>query len=136
MVTEHTRPLPDIDDPATAPFWEQAKANRLVAQRCVRCGAMRWTPRNVCPTCWSLESTWDDLRPIGTLYSYATYHRPFDRRFTDEIPYTVGFIELDDGIRMIGTMEGDPQSFVVGAAVRAVFRAVTSEVTLVMWEMV
>ena len=133
MTVAYPKPLPDVHDPATERYWTAASEGRLVCQRCVRCGELRWTPRWVCPECLSFEYTWDDLRPSGRLYSWTTYHRAFDRRFNDDIPYSVAQVELDDGPRMIGRILGDPTSFVAGDEVEAVFDAVTDSVTLVHW---
>jgi uncharacterized OB-fold protein len=69
------------------------------------------------------------------LLSYATYERAFDNRFRQDIPYSVGYVELDDGPRVIGTILGDPNSFIIGAPVQAVFDDVTPEVTLIRWKM-
>jgi hypothetical protein len=74
-----------------------------------------------------------EVSPRGTLYSFATYQRAFDPRFSADLPYTIGYIELDDGPRMIGTIVADPARLVIGAAVRAVFDPVTPDVTLVRW---
>ncbi len=54
-----------------------------------------------CPECLSLEWEWHQVQPTGTLLSYAVYHRAFDPAFQDEIPYTVGYVQLDDGPRMV-----------------------------------
>jgi uncharacterized OB-fold protein len=135
VVDAYTKPLPDTDDPVSVPFWEGTKAQKLIMPRCRRCSSSFWPPRINCPECLSFELDWVEVRPTGTLYSYTTYHRAFDPRFKEDIPYSVGFIELDDGVRMIGTMVGQPDDLVVDGPVRAVFDAVTPEVTLVKWEM-
>jgi hypothetical protein len=133
MSTDYDKPLPDVHDPATQPFWTGAKAHRLLCQRCGRCSSLRWTPRSVCPECLSFESDWVEIRPTGHLYSYTTYYRAFDKRFAADVPYSVGQIQLDDGPRMIGLLQADPAAIVVGGRVRAVFEPVTREVTLVRW---
>jgi hypothetical protein len=67
------------------------------------------------------------------LWSVATYHRALDQAFADDVPYTVGMVELDDGPWMYGRMTGDPSTFVPGARVSAAFRDVAPDVTLVDW---
>jgi uncharacterized OB-fold protein len=89
----------------------------------------------MCHECLSYDAEWVEVRPAGTLYTYTTYHRAFDSRFQDDVPYSVAQIELDGGIRMIGRLVGDPETFVIDAPVRAVFEPVTGEVTLVNWAM-
>jgi uncharacterized protein len=61
------------------------------------------------------------------------YHRAFSKAFAGDIPYAVGYVQLDDGPRMYGTMTGEPGALGAGLPVRAVFEPVTPEVTLVRW---
>jgi uncharacterized OB-fold protein len=134
MTTEYLKPLPDVTNRDNAPFWAGANAHKLMCQRCARCSALRWPPRRVCPECLSLDATWVELRPTGRLYSFTTYYRAFDSRFSGDIPYSVGQIELDDGPRMIGLLRAPPEKLLVDSPVRAVFHRVAPEVTLVQWE--
>ncbi len=50
--------LPDVDAPLTAPFWAAAREGRLVAQRCARCGALRFPPSEVCPEWLGMQAEW------------------------------------------------------------------------------
>lgn len=131
----YTKPLPDLDDPLTAPFWTASHDNRLVAQKCDGCGYLRWPPGPVCNECLKPGGEWTEVPPKGTLYSYAEYHRALDPAFKADIPYTVGLIELDDGMRMYGLMRAPLLTDDIGKAVRGVFDPVTDEVTFVRWEL-
>jgi uncharacterized OB-fold protein len=133
-MSEKTETLPDIQDALTAPFWRAAQDHRLVVQRCSACGFLRWPPGPLCPECQSLGGEWTEVRPSGTLWSVAEYYRAFDQSLAGEIPYAVGLVELDDGPRMYGRLRGAVGSFEIGSAVRAVFRSVAPETTLVEWE--
>ncbi|HEY3685301.1 MAG TPA: OB-fold domain-containing protein [Streptosporangiaceae bacterium] len=135
MTTAYTKPLPDVDDPLTAPFWSAAREGRLVAQKCPACGYLRWPPGPICNECQHPGGEWTDLAPTGVLYSYAEYHRALDPAFKDDVPYTVGLIELDDGPRMYGMMRTTPTTADIGKRVQAVFDPVTPEVTFVRWEL-
>lgn len=126
-------PLPDLSDPMVAPFFAATAEGRLTVQRCAACGYLRWPPGPMCPQCQTIGNDWVDVRPTGTLYSYATYHRALNPVFTDAVPYTVGLVELDDGPRMYGRLIGDYETDRGGAAVHAVFQPVTPEVTFVWW---
>ncbi|HMH57604.1 MAG TPA: OB-fold domain-containing protein [Galbitalea sp.] len=128
------KPLPDIEDPLTAPFWAMTRESRLGAQRCGHCGALRWPPRPICPECQTPGGEWVELRPSGTLWSFAAYYRALDPSFKEDLPYAVGLIELDDGPRMYGKMVGDPEALVIGQRVHALFTAVAPEIALVEWE--
>ena len=134
-MSDYPKPLPDVDYPLTAPFWRATREHRLVVQRCASCAYLRWPPGPVCPECGAREATWTEVRPTGTLWSVAEYHRAFAPEFAGDLPYTVGLIELDDGPRMYGTMSGEPGSFILDGAVHAVFVDATPAVTLVGWGM-
>jgi uncharacterized OB-fold protein len=133
-MSEYGKPLPDPDDPLTATFWTAARDGELVAQRCDRCGYLRWPPGPVCTECLAHGGTWTRIRPTGRLWSIAEYHRALSPAFRDDLPYTVGFVELDDGPRMYGTMVGEAGSFAPDQRVDALFVPVTPTITLVHWE--
>jgi hypothetical protein len=134
-MSEYTKPLPDVDDPLTAPFWTASRQGKLVAQQCANCGYLRWPPGPVCNECLTPGGEWQEVSPHGTLYSYAEYHRALDPAFKDDIPYTVGLIILDDGPKMYGLMRSDVDTKDVGRKVDAVFEPVTDQVTFVRWEL-
>lgn len=125
--------LPRTDDPATAPFWRGTKAAELRVQRCGTCGYLRWPPAAICPECQSLACDWTPLSALGTLLSYCVYHRALDPAFSGEIPYAVGYVQLQEGPRMYGQVDGPADALEVGQQVRAVFRPVSPDVTLVRW---
>jgi len=127
-------PLPNVESPELAPFWASTRQHKLSVQECDECGYLRWPPTPGCPECLSFQSHWANIRPEGTLYSYATYHRAMDPRFADQVPYSVAYVELLDGPRMIGTLLGDADSHRVGAPLTAVFDDVSDTVTLVRWQ--
>jgi uncharacterized OB-fold protein len=127
------RPLPAADDPQTAAFWQGTKAGEVRAQRCDACGYLRWPPAPICPECQHAASTWVRLNPRGTLVSYCVYHRALDPAFRDEIPYAVGYVQLEEGPRMYGQLDGPIDGLEVGQQVSAVFRAASPDVTLVRW---
>lgn len=129
------KPLPDPTDPLTGPFWAATKEGRLVVQRCDDCGYHRWPPTRICPECQSWCSQWADTPPAGEIWSHATYHRALDRAFADDVPYTVGLIQLDAGPRMLGVLVDPADDVQIGRRVEAVFDAVTPEVTLVRWRL-
>jgi uncharacterized OB-fold protein len=128
-----TRPLPDVNDPLTAPFWAAARESRLSVQQCDRCQALRWQPAPICPECLAPGGTWVDLSGEGEVWSFAVYHRAMNPSFADSVPYTVGMIELREGLRMVGEMAADAEDVRIGQPVTAVFEPLTPEVTLVRW---
>lgn len=128
-----TQPRLTDMDPEMAPFWAATSEGKLLMQKCLNCGYLRWPPAPLCNECSSDQSAWTEVRPKGTLYSVATYHRTLDPKYKDEVPYSVGLIELDEGPRMYGRMQGDRSRFVPDTPVHAVFRKVSDDMTLVDW---
>lgn len=127
------RPLPDVSERLTAPFWAATAEGKLTVQACDACGYLRWPPGPLCPECQAEGGTWTQVRPSGVLWSVATYHRALDPAFAGDIPYSVALVELDDGPRMYGRITGDPATFVPGTPVRAAFTEIAPGVTFVGW---
>jgi uncharacterized OB-fold protein len=135
MSTAYDKPLPDIHDPVMAPFWVAAREGRLVVQRCTSCSKLRWPPIPICHSCWAEGGEWIDIEPTGRIWSYAVYHRAFHRGFEADVPYVVAMVETDAGPRLVGRIEGPREGVAIGRQVRAVFDAVTPDVTLVAWKL-
>jgi uncharacterized protein len=99
------RPVRDAD---SAPFWAGCDEGRLRLQRCAACGAFRWPPGPCCPDCGSREAEWVDSPGRGAVHSWVVVHVPLAEALADQLPYAVGLIELDEGIRLVSTIEGCP----------------------------
>jgi uncharacterized protein len=113
--------LAPVTDPLTAPFWDAARRGRLVIQRCRDCGELRWPPLVGCPECRGRDTTWDEVAPSGTIWSFVVYHRAFAAALKDEIPYTVVMVELDDGPYVIGRFVEGSRKPTIGDRVTADF---------------
>jgi uncharacterized OB-fold protein len=105
-----------------------------MAQKCARCGELRWPPQGICPNCYSFESTWEELATTGTVESYVVVHQATVKVFSDDVPYNIVRVLLDgtDGkVVMTSSLMDVPWEEVkVGLRVEAVFADVTPEVTL------
>jgi uncharacterized protein len=113
--------LSPVDDPVAGPFFQAANDGRLTVQRCDSCDALRWPPLPGCPECRSRATTWVEVAPSGTVWSFVVYHRAFARELAAQIPYTVAMIELDDGPYMIGRLTRGESQPEVGARAVAEF---------------
>jgi uncharacterized protein len=113
--------LSPTDDPLTGPFFEAAAQGRLVVQRCDSCKALRWPPLSGCPDCRNRDTTWVDVAPTGTVWSFVVYHRAFAAELRAHIPYTVLMVELDDGPYLVGRLVEGTEPATVGARVAAEF---------------
>ena len=128
--------LPDVEAPATAPFWQASKQHVLTAQKCQDCGYLRYPPTEICPKCWSTNQIWEPISPEGTLWSYIVYHRALDASKKDEIPYVVGRVVTDDGPIFTVRLDIDPEAATVDQRVTASWDDVSDEVTLLRFKAV
>lgn len=124
------KPLPVVD-PSTRPFWEAAKAHRLVLQRCRDCGTHIFYPRANCTACYSDRLEWKEAGGEGTVYSYTIAHRPAGPAFKEDLPYVVAIIALEEGPRILSNIvTKDMANVAIGSKVRVIFEDVTEEITL------
>lgn len=99
------QPLADLADnrPVTGTTADGSPA--LIAARCAACGTISFPVRAVCPSCASPAPEQLPVGPGGTLYSYATVHVSASR----PTPYTLGYVDLDEGVRVLATIEAPPE---------------------------
>ncbi|MEM4716907.1 MAG: Zn-ribbon domain-containing OB-fold protein [Candidatus Caldarchaeum sp.] len=131
-MSEYKRPLPQVHD-YTRPFWEAAKKGVLTLQRCRNCGAYRWYPRPSCVECGSLEFDWTPSKGEGTVYSFTVIRRVVANSpdFQRDIPFTVAEVDLDEGVRVYGRVEGvGPEEVRTGMRVKVLFEPATNDITL------
>jgi uncharacterized OB-fold protein len=124
------KPLPLIR-PETAPFWEAARAGRLVFQECMACGTRQLFPRTVCRQCLATELRWAESAGRGTVLSHTTIHQAAHPAFAADLPYVYALVELDEGPRLPTNIVGVPPDAVrIGMPVRVVFTPVTTTISL------
>ncbi len=104
MTTERPVPVVNAD---SKPYWDAARAGRLVLQRCVDCRALRFYPRHVCPRCWSADVEWVEVSGRGRVHSFTVIHRPPSPAFAAHVPYVVALVDLEEGPRMMANIVGD-----------------------------
>jgi uncharacterized OB-fold protein len=105
MVEAKPQPRPS---PESAPFWEGAKAHRLLLPRCKACGRFWFPPSRRCVHCLSADFAWAESRGAGRIYSFVVFHRVYHPAFEQDVPYTVAIVELDEGPRLIANIVGTP----------------------------
>lgn len=131
---ETAKPLPRINA-VTEPFWEAAARQTLLMQRCRDCLAYVWTPRPACFECGGDRLEWLPLSGRGRVYSFTIIRQVAGRgsaaAFEKEIPYTVAWIDLDEGPRLLSNVIGCPVGDVkIGMEVIAVFEEASREIRL------
>lgn len=128
MSNDKLVPTPDAD---SKPFWDGCREHKLLFQKCIACGDVRWPPSILCPQCHSRETQWIESNGRGTVYTYAIYHQAFHPAFMDKLPYVVAVVELDEGPMMItNIVECDHGALKCEMPVQVVWDDVSDEFSL------
>lgn len=103
-----SRPVPTMDDPDTAGFFEAAQRRELAICVCSRCDTVLHLPRAYCHRCGSFEVSWRTVRGRGRLYAWTVTERQLHPAFPG--PQTVVLVELEDApqVRLVGSVPGNP----------------------------
>lgn len=103
-MTDKQQPTANAD---SAPYWNAAKEDRLVIQKCRDCGHLFFLPSHLCPSCWSDQKDWVDAKGAGTVHSFSIIHRAPLPSYRDDVPYVVALIDLAEGPRMMSNIVGE-----------------------------
>ncbi len=126
----YSKPTP-TPDPVTTKYWEGARQNKLLIQKCGDCGTYQTLPQSYCRHCLSEDLAWTQARGTGKIYSFTIVHRAPSGAFESDVPYTVALVELDEGARMMSNIvEIGPQDVRVGMPVEAIFDAISPTISL------
>lgn len=115
----HRSPLAPVPDADSAFYWNGLAEGKLLLQRCNHCDRCRFPPMPSCPYCGGRDSSQVTASGDGSIYSWIVVHRAFDPAFAREVPYTLASVDLDEGGRVVGRIEGGAAQF--GMRVRAKF---------------
>jgi len=117
-------PLPDVDDPLTAPYFAGAARGELMITRCDACAEYVWYPQEACPVCAG-PLTWTAVSGTGTLFSWAVVRRAFLPAFADQVPFVTALVAIaeDPAVRLpTYLVDADPDSLRADEPVRVTFR--------------
>jgi len=129
-MTAYRKPLPRIDH-VSRPYWEFCRRHEFRLQRCSACGAVRYPPKEQCPSCLSPEATWEPMSGKGTVWSWIEMHQPYFQGFRDDLPYVVLFVHLAEGpLMMANLVDSDRAQLRCDAPVEVRFIDATDEVSL------
>src|SRR5919201_1100497 len=104
------KPLPEIT-PVNQPFWDGAKAGKLMMQKCQNCGTWVFCPRPVCGECASDKLEWVQVSGKGKIFSFTVIREVVGqalRGFGPDIPYVTAWIDLDEGPRFCSNLAEVP----------------------------
>ncbi len=109
-------------------YWREIpKRYRLEAAKCSSCQHISFPKRLLCPECGSKEFGTMNLSGKGKLVTYTITHVA-PEGFGDQVPYAVGIVDLDDGIRVMAQItDCDLKTLKIGDRVVSKFRRIREE---------
>ncbi len=108
-------------------FREIPQRYRLEAARCKKCGKVYFPPRPFCGECKSKEFETIKLSDKGKIVTF-TIVRVGPPNFSQETPYAVAIVEVNDGVRMtMQVADIDVNKVEIGQNIRIVFRRIQDE---------
>ncbi|MGV6875645.1 Zn-ribbon domain-containing OB-fold protein [Pseudochelatococcus sp. B33] len=111
---------PRFYSPFDEPLWKSISKGQIRIQRCSECGAYRYPPGACCPTCLSVESTWEPIAGKGKVLSWTTYHKQYLPAYP--VPTTVVAAMLDEGeIFITNIAEDEVADLAIDRTVRVVY---------------
>ena len=111
-------------------FFRAARAGTLLLQRCDDCGAPLGPGAWVCDLCQGEDLTWVESAGSGVVYTAATVHQAYMGVLNGTVPYHIGIVELDEGLRVPALLLVDRSTdqVPIGARVRLDFAAAGARV--------
>ena len=124
IMSQTEKPAPLLASELDSQFWAHCGNRRLCFQRCNACDRWRHLPRHLCAHCGSSAWRWEQSAGRGSIYSWTVVHLPIHPAFAADVPYAVGIIELDEGVRMVSAIRGlDLRAIELGYPVEVCFDA-------------
>ncbi|MFX1318737.1 MAG: Zn-ribbon domain-containing OB-fold protein [Promethearchaeota archaeon] len=93
---------------------------KLLSTKCKSCGKKFMPPRFTCP-CGGEDLEWFEEKPEGTLYTWSIVHfAPDGIAKQVNVPYPLGVIEFEDGLKLAAHLKGLTSKPKVGMKVKVV----------------
>ena len=106
-------------DGRNADFYRLAASGRLHLQQCKSCQLYYHPPRYLCRECGSGDLEFVPSEGRGRVFSWTVTHRPVDPDWADEIPYATVVVAMEEGVRVVGALNGDPKALELDLPVTA-----------------
>ena len=135
----YKNPLPNsVRGTVSKRYWNELKEEKFIYQTCDDCNSPIFYARVVCPNCLSDKLSWEEASGKGEIYSFTIVYRTAAQGFKEDVPYAVGLIDLDEGIRVTGNIIGwdNPGEVQIEQEVSIEYHHVSDEVTLPVFRVV
>ena len=112
----------------SARYWREVPQRyRYEAGKCTKCGKVFFPPRVVCNGCRGRAFETVELPKTGSVETF-TVIRVAPSGFAKQVPYAVGVIRLDDGVKLTAQIvDCDVEKITIGDPVRLEFRRVQED---------
>ena len=130
-----THPLP-VPTPLSQPFWDGAKAGKIMLQWCRVCDTVIWYPREFCPNCLESDESpqWIEASGKGRIHTFTVIRQAAHPFFNEQTPYLFGVVELAEGVRMYTNFLMPIEDAQCGLEVAPVFKQLSEDYTIVQWQ--
>ncbi|GHS96709.1 hypothetical protein AGMMS50276_15530 [Synergistales bacterium] len=91
------------------PFWDSLQDEKLMVQKCQKCGNVQFPPSPVCTHCLSNDVKWIPCSGKATLWSKVTFHKFYLEPYND-VPYSVVMAKLEEGPVVTGRISEEAAS--------------------------
>ena len=89
-------------------FYKFLSQGKLMAGKCLNCGKIHLPPRPLCDNCLAQKFEWVTISGKGKLLTYTVIHVA-PPQFQALTPYAVGIIQLENGLKIPGMIQGSTQ---------------------------
>jgi uncharacterized OB-fold protein len=119
------RPLPEADF-LTESYWEGAKKEQLLIQRCESCNHWNHPPKARCPKCGSRHLTTQPAPLKGEVYTYSITRKSRISGFENIGSYAVAIVKLEDlPVKIVlNVVDCQPEDVHIGMQVDIIFEQV------------
>ncbi len=118
MASDTDRPVPAPDGYVpTTPFWEGARAGKLMLQYCRDTNRFQHYPRPVSLATGSRNLEWREVSGNGVIYACTTVRIP-GPGIAGRLPLAVATVELDENVRLLANiLDCEPAEVTIGKRV-------------------
>jgi hypothetical protein len=84
----------------------------------------------MCPECNSTDFEWARSGGRGSVFTWTVVARALHPAFAADVPYAPVIVEMEEGPRLLATVDCAPEELEVGMPLEVFFEEVTPDVTL------
>ena len=113
---------------SVAKYWREIPQRyRFEAKKCKKCSSVSFPPRLICPECGGRSFENYILKDTGKILTFTTIEVG-PPQFSDLVPYSIGIIELDDGVKITAQIaDCDSAKINIGDRVKLEFRKIQDD---------